>query len=119
MIPRPASGRRKELTWVRIRCGPLYAVEAEVGRLVAIVTCSREGVVGDRECFSVLLVDSRAQVRQRLGDHPRDCILWRDRRVLVRGMKLDDVVEAFAELVDFIGRQAPVFGLPGEPELDV
>src|ERR1700674_579174 len=34
-------------------------------------------------------------------------------------MELDDVVEAFAELVDFIGGELPILRLPGEPELRV
>src|SRR5213593_3589721 len=86
---------------------------------MAVVAGSRERVVSIRKSVAVLLLDGGSQVRDRLSDHPRDRVLWRDRRILVRWMELDDVVEALAELVDFVGGQFPILRLSGEPELHV
>src|SRR5262245_3413635 len=111
--------RRKHLVreWIRLR--PLHAIETEVCRLVAVVASVRERIVGLRECCRVLAANGRTHVGKGLADHARNCILWCDRRVLVRWVELDDVIEAFAELVDLVIRKLPVRGLSRQPQFHV
>src|SRR5262249_51401339 len=91
--------RRKDLIRIWIRVGTLHAIEAKVGGLVTVVTCVSQAVVRPRKCRAIPLGHRRPPIGQWLCGHTRDRIFGSDRRILMRGMELDDVVEAFAELV--------------------
>src|SRR5262249_57600230 len=103
--------RREHLVGIRIEPRRRDAIEAEVGRLVAVVTGGRERVVRAGERRGVFATDGCANVGERLRDHSRNRIPWCDGRVLVRGMELDDVVEALAELVNLVAAELPLAGL--------
>src|SRR5258705_4492173 len=89
----------EHLIGVRIRCRTLHPVEAEVRRLMAVVARLREAVVRRCERRRVFLVDRRLEFLEGPGDHPGNRVLRCDRRLLVRRVELDDVVEAFAQLL--------------------
>ena len=103
----------------RIGLRPLHPIETKIGRLMTVVTRSREGVVRLRERRAVFRRHGRPQIGKRLRYHPRDGVLWSDRRIFVGGMELDDVVEAFTEFVKLIGRKIPIPSLSRQPQLRV
>ena len=68
--------------------------------------CQRVERRGER--CTVALLDRLTEADNRSWNHAGNRILRRERRVLVRRWRLDDVVEPLLELIDFVGGELPV-----------
>ena len=66
------------------------------------VASLRQIVERPRESIAILRGDRLPQILQRRVHHLRNELGKRQRRILVRRMKRDDVVEAFLELVELV-----------------
>src|SRR5262249_16637368 len=80
-----------------------------------VVTAGGQRVERLGEGRAVFLDDGRSHVAQGLRHHAWNGVFGSDGRVLVGRVKLDDVVEAFAHLVDLVVRQLPVPSLSRRP----
>src|SRR5262245_41474040 len=105
--PRSAGHRFELLIRIWIRRRPLHAIEAERHHLMAAVARGGQGIKGARERSGIALLDGRTKIAEWRSDHLREHVLRRNGRILVRRMKLDHVIETFADFVELIRRQLP------------
>ena len=109
----------ERLIWIGIAARTLHAIEFEIRRDVAAVAGLGQLVVRRVERSGVLFLNRCSQRIHGAIDHARNDVLQAHRRVLVRRVELDGVIEPFGELVELVGCKPPVAGLARKPQLDV